>query len=419
MTLAGRWLTCCAAEKPENGHEPDFVCQQSGLEFSAMDFFEHRADTVDSVILDEIMYLRENTGSIHVAAAASAGKRATSKFTDEAVPQETVPAKIDNAIDRVCPSQAVRNAAFERRKLIDKVMKNPIGESGFEAESDRVCNFRDVGEFCACNDGLDHLVSFGDVLCIKGDGRLARIGETGGFAGHVLLVIGQAACFYKHTVEALPFQCIWPKSNVDCIWAVPCIESTRDVTGLSEAELLLYVDLRGHIYVLGEIALDGTLTEFDVSEEVGIWRCPSELRELAHEGLMARALADVKSYGASWSWATAVRAFLLQGELTMPTTCASDHAPSGEPKTTLNEIQSCWSAEPICTTVIIAFWQRYLCYLANHEAQFNGNALMMIFQYMPLKADRCLPGELVSALRSHKWENLTQVPPFSGQRFVL
>jgi hypothetical protein len=158
--------------------------------------------------------------------------------------------------------------------------------------------------------------------------------------------------------------------------------------------------------LLGEIhVVDGVdeISQFDTDEpeEVEIWQCPSEIRAHAHEGLMKQALADLKACGASWSWATAVRAFLLQGD-------ASEEAGT----ITLESLQKCWDAEPICTSVVITFWQRYLCQLARNSPRHGvrQSELDLILSYMPLKADRALPGELMRALRSHKWDNIARVP---------
>jgi hypothetical protein len=287
--------------------------------------------------------------------------------------------------------------ASDQRHSIHAAPKASAGESGIKIKVEAISDVRQ---------GLDQMVSFGDVLYIRGTLGFGGIGETGGYWGHLHLVTGKPACIQKHSLQALPFLQMWPSKAVDCIWAVPVIESRRNVAGLTESELLLYVHpSTGRIFVLGEIAIDGALSEFiqdDTPEQVEIWRCPADLRKSANKSLKAQALADLKACGASWSWATAVRAFMLKGEITS----------RAQKESTIEDFQQCWTAEPICTTVVIAFWQRYLCHLAEHKARHGAadGALAMILRYMPLKADRALPSELLRALRSHQWEQIVQAP---------
>lgn len=192
--------------------------------------------------------------------------------------------------------------------------------------------------------------------------------------------------------------------------------------GLGECELILYVDnTTGQIVVVGEAFVWKDTTQISEFTNIGaeiveVWRCPPELRAMGRADAMEAALADVRAHTASWSWATAVRAFILSGEVKVATAGDGDfsavHAVDG-PKV-LEEIQQCWLAEPICTSIVIAFWQRYLCKLAA-EISIDSHthcrsALDMILLWMPLKADRVLPGQLLSAMRSHGWSNVTSVP---------
>jgi hypothetical protein len=266
--------------------------------------------------------------------------------------------------------------------------------------------------------GLDTMLSFGDILSIRGNGRLARLGETGGFLGHVLLVTSSPTRVEKHSREAQTFFSVWPHVDVTCIWQVPVIESTRGVIGLLESTLLLYRDPKsGQITVLGDVMekVNGNLEiaqcDSEMPEGVEIWRCPPELRKLENQKLMRRALNDLKASEASWSWTTAVRAFLLEGKVEAPVQDASSGSTACFDRT-LEDIQACWTAEPICTSVVITFWQRYLCHLVAHTSLpgIGNNELAAVLQYMPLKADRALPGELLTALRSHNWENIARVP---------
>merc|ERR1712000_207818 len=66
----------------------------------------------------------------------------------------------------------------------------------------------------------------------------------------------------------------------------------------------------------------------------------------------------------------------------------------------LIHVKALWEAAPICTSVPITFWQRYLCRLAKG---CNASAAELIRKWMPLAADRSLPGELCSTMRKCGW----------------
>merc|ERR1719421_2318893 len=78
-------------------------------------------------------------------------------------------------------------------------------------------------------------------------------------------------------------------------------------------------------------------------------------------------------------------------------------------------MMSCWSKEPICTSVVIIFWQVYLCRFASviNNTRPEGNYIdpaVMIMRFMPLKADRVLPGHLLKTLKDHGFVVTSQVP---------
>jgi len=60
--------------------------------------------------------------------------------------------------------------------------------------------------------------------------------------------------------------------------------------------------------------------------------------------------------------------------------------------------------------VVIIFWQRYLCKLVNDER--NGSVIEsdLILKWMPLMADRVLPGEMLSKFREVGWTSMISVP---------
>lgn len=147
---------------------------------------------------------------------------------------------------------------------------------------------------------------------------------------------------------------------------------------------------------------------------------------------------------------------------------------------TFREFQKCWEKDPICTSVIVTFWQRYLaklgqlrpmvlplsfyaeekeyrlnddvsvwsqtlghwvdakvvgrnCDMSGAVVTYNLNIMQgapasivrrpglareiaamqtvhLIMKHMPLKADRTLPGKLLSCLQAHSWSALVQIP---------
>jgi len=280
---------------------------------------------------------------------------------------------------------------------------NPVKRRTF---SDPLSNARSAADQRV---GLDGFVSFGDVVAIRNSNlpRLAQIGATGGFMGHVMLITGSPMPVHAHTVEAEHLRPIWPQGRgIDCLWKVPSLESTRGANGYHETELVMAIEPKdGRLLLLGEFRIrDGVieLTEFDngtgVVEECELWRCPSELRFQAFGALLEQALIELKSEEANWSWSTAVRAFMFAGELG-----------PGE-YFDLSELKRCWHAQPICTSIVVSFWQRVLCKMAERKGVHGGDAINLIRKWMPLKADRVMPGELVSTLRSHGWQHWVTIP---------
>jgi len=245
---------------------------------------------------------------------------------------------------------------------------------------------------------LDTMMLPGDVLSseAQGGGRIWDIGRAGGFMGHTFVVtsrprrIGWNARFAEEqNVEA-----IWPKcenGEVSEIWALRIIESMRQVGGLHEAETYVYVDKHGHLILIGENDV-GELF-FQDHEKLELWQSPQELRNSIRFDLMAEALDEMRAQigESNWSVTTAARAVLTNANITKGTMEA--------------EVAACWQQEPICTTVVIVLWQRYLCKLAQ-ALSAAGNIVKpidLIMRWMPLKADRGLPGELLQTMQNSGW----------------
>merc|ERR1712146_658240 len=73
----------------------------------------------------------------------------------------------------------------------------------------------------------------------------------------------------------------------------------------------------------------------------------------------------------------------------------------------MDKVHGYWESAPICTSIVTAFWQRYLCKFAHATGQCEAN---LILKWMPLKADRVLPGELVDTMQKCGWMLVTHVP---------
>jgi len=319
--------------------------------------------------------------------------------------------------------------------------------------------------FSLSGDLLDLVIAPGDVLLVRGSGRLAEIGNAGGFMGHVLVVIAQPRSVLANSEEAHHLQTAWPPGAAS-IWRIPTIESTRRETGLYQTESLAYVE-RGtrRLMLIGELELDGEVSTSDKYEQVEIWQSPEEVRQNLRPDVMTRVVEEMRRKQANWSAATAARA-VLKAALIQRKKSAHD---------TLQEIRACWDEKPICTSVVIVFWQRYLekiaalppdhkerreelfspgevvqYWSASHQIWVQGvvnekkldphgevlcynldvklgalpcnirkprpvlesseKAVDLILQHMPLKADRALPGDLMNSLSTCCWMCIQQVP---------
>jgi hypothetical protein len=171
------------------------------------------------------------------------------------------------------------------------------------------------------------------------------------------------------------------------VWIVETGEACRSAEGFKETELLMYVNARGQIMIFGEVSEeDNSLRQYESAAQAQLFCCPPELREQCSLEDMNKIVMQMRHREASWSWGTAVRAFLLSADL-------SEDAD-------LENIKRCWKSDPICTSVVIIFWQRYLCKLAD---SLDEDAMDWILEWMPLKADRALPGELMSTMEKCGW----------------
>eukprot|EP00747_Dinoflagellata_sp_TGD_P069295 gnl/TRDRNA2_/TRDRNA2_156074_c0_seq1.p1 gnl/TRDRNA2_/TRDRNA2_156074_c0~~gnl/TRDRNA2_/TRDRNA2_156074_c0_seq1.p1 ORF type:complete len:127 (-),score=26.42 gnl/TRDRNA2_/TRDRNA2_156074_c0_seq1:119-499(-) len=102
---------------------------------------------------------------------------------------------------------------------------------------------------------------------------------------------------------------------------------------------------------------------------------------------------------ASWSLTTGLRALM--------TANAFENTQANSPRL-LKEIKDSWNSDPICTSVVIIFWQKYLYRLAESSA---SHATEYIMCWMAAKADRALPGELLGSMRKSGWNCMRKMQP--------
>jgi len=232
----------------------------------------------------------------------------------------------------------------------------------------------------------------GDVVCERGNAEgIMRLGATGGFMGHVLLVVAPPRGVRRHSAEAFTYENMWP-TEARMLWIVRTRESCRNADGYTETNYIMYIDGRGHVRLLGAHE-PHQLTKYDSATEVQLFCCPPELRMHLRWDLMSEVLQSMRESDANWSWNTAVRAFLFSADVSEMQDDSADDV--------LSSIRKCWKSSPICTSVVIVFWQKYLCRLADQHP--NTHAADWIVSWMPVKADRALPGELLSAMERCGW----------------
>jgi hypothetical protein len=230
----------------------------------------------------------------------------------------------------------------------------------------------------------------GDVLNVIGKGNaITRLGVSGGLGGHVLLAVSSPQLIGKQSEVGRAFQQEFPKCTHE-LYRVRIVECSRDTEGLYEGDLVLCVDEAGRVRLYGELK-DDDIFYYDGFDEVHIWQAPSVFRKRNFRvDLMNEVLFEMRSNQQNWSWSTAVKAFLVSGFI-------SNH---GAAPLSMKELEDSWRAQPICTSIVVIFWQRYLAELASLK---SVDQLDLILQYMPLRADRVLPSELLSTMLSRGW----------------
>lgn len=256
------------------------------------------------------------------------------------------------------------------------------------------------------SDGVTLDVQAGDVLSVKGNGRLARLGAHGGFMGHVLVVLSDAQTLPAGLPEGSEIRQLLRLPSTCILWKIRTLESTRSKTGLHSADMFLKSDDgTGNLVLVGELSIDKNDLSLIDSEAVEVWQSPAELRKDFRLDVMDRVVADMKDQEGDWSLVTAARALLNQG---------SDLRRAWNMRS-LQEIKDCWEIDPICTSVVVVFWQRYLfricqqATLQDSSGHLKEDPIKLILKWMPLKSDGVLPGALTKVMKDCGWDRKTQV----------
>jgi hypothetical protein len=159
----------------------------------------------------------------------------------------------------------------------------------------------------------------------------------------------------------------------------------------------------GKFLFVGDVDQNGDLSTMD-EEPFEIWQSPEALRAGLRPHLMQEVVAEMKMCNGSWSLTTAARALFRDAKCN----------PGADKDTLMSEVKACWTVDPICTSIVIIFWQRYICKLAHcinttRPSRRPIHPCDLLMDFMPLKADRGLPGELTKAMQEHGWTHVTKL----------
>lgn len=232
-------------------------------------------------------------------------------------------------------------------------------------------------------------MSPGDVLFVRGVGGLTDIGTTGGYFGHFLVVVSSPENLSAKEAHELREEGMVASRA----WKVETIESTRNHSGLHRSYHVVYAEPRtGRLSLAAELLRkrDGLRVVPLEKEPLQVWRSPLEARHKVTLAAIRQVLSEMKACEQNWSLATAARAVLMPASVLGR---RQDHM-------LLLELCTCWEQAPICTSIVVIFWQRLLGVMAS---QLRRSHIDLILQWLPLKADRGLPGELVTVLETCGW----------------
>jgi len=244
----------------------------------------------------------------------------------------------------------------------------------------------------------------GDVICIRGNnGYIADIGAANGYLGHVLVVLSPMRRLERSGSDWTMLAEVMPKLNLSNVWKVTTIESTRRAQGLYRTDLFIHADPTSEkTSVVAEFKEDSSELDLIDNSSVELWSCPSSLRSRISTEDVVTVAEEMKSTEKNWSYITAARAVLRSAAL--PAT-----RPGRAQMALLKEVKECWEQPPICTSIVVIFWQRLLCRIAKASSQ---SSMDLIRRWMPLKADRGLPGDLIDTMRKCGWTHVRHLDIF-------
>lgn len=232
----------------------------------------------------------------------------------------------------------------------------------------------------------------GDILFIQGLGGLTEIGTTGGYFGHFLVIVSAPEFLSANEAKELRDCDAGLLASRSC--KVETVESTRNHCGLHRSHHVIYADPdTGCLSIAAELLRDRDGMEFVpvLREPLQIWRSPSEIRAKVSSMSVCQVLTDMQACEQNWSLTTAAKAALMSASV----------LGRKRDDSLLEELSACWQQAPICTSIVVIFWQRLLGRIA---IQFHDDHLDLILKWLPLKADRGLPGEVLAALDHCGWD---------------
>mmetsp|Transcript_11185 Transcript_11185/g.31266 ORF Transcript_11185/g.31266 Transcript_11185/m.31266 type:complete len:592 (-) Transcript_11185:5-1780(-) len=121
-----------------------------------------------------------------------------------------------------------------------------------------------------------------------------------------------------------------------------------------------------------------------------------------NSGLLMAVVLEVESHRLQWSLATATRAVLCRSRLS-----PADYPGEQGARRLAEELRASWEGSPICTTVPIQVWQRYIFAVCGSDV----DAAVEVLRIMPCHGGRTLPSELwLNLLDTGLWKEVHLSP---------
>eukprot|EP00435_Cladocopium_sp_Y103_P003860 s4436_g1.t1 len=289
-----------SSEKPS---EPEKQEEPSGLDLHLLRRFRSQTDLGDTreardaprAEMDHLRSLSESKPRAGSASASGSGSP-VSRQQSRRWPEELVSPRVNEIPKRISATQLLQSPNQQPQQM-QQGQPGPFPQAVVESKTELSLN----------GDTLDLLMAPGDVLLMRGSGRISDIGNAGGFMGHVLVVTATPQMVRANTADALQLSSVWPH-EAKALWRVGTVESTRRESGLYECESLLFVDRSRQLLLIGEVEKEGDVCNFEPHEVVEIWQSPEAFRGTLRLDLMGTVLQDMRKNQASWSATTAARA---------------------------------------------------------------------------------------------------------------